>query len=285
MFLWKNSKRLSMLNKSIKILGVRIDIFTIEEINNLIINKASEKFNKSTVIFKPYVEFLSLASKNSDIKKLLNSSDINIADSVAIQWSASYLYGAPKTHPNFLSAYYSLLFRMKSKKWRTQIVPERMAGLDQTLPLLKLANSKNLKIGIIGGPKDIESTKKEISKRFKNLSVHIWSGYFSESSEEEIVKDIAKKNLDILFCAMGFPRQEKFIINHRNELRSKVIIGEGGSFDYDQLGGGIKRAPVWMRKAGLEWLWRLMLQPKRIRRQLAIPSFISKITKAKKSTK
>lgn len=274
-----------MLNKSIKILGVRIDIFTIEEINNLIINKASEKFNKSTVIFKPYVEFLSLASKNSDIKKLLNSSDINIADSVAIQWSASYLYGAPKTHPNFLSAYYSLLFRMKSKKWRTQIVPERMAGLDQTLPLLKLANSKNLKIGIIGGPKDIESTKKEISKRFKNLSVHIWSGYFSESSEEEIVKDIAKKNLDILFCAMGFPRQEKFIINHRNELRSKVIIGEGGSFDYDQLGGGIKRAPVWMRKAGLEWLWRLMLQPKRIRRQLAIPSFISKITKAKKSTK
>ena len=184
MFLKKNSKRLSMLNKSIEILGVRIDIFTIEEINNLIIYKASEKFNKSTVIFKPYVEFLSLASKNSDIKKLLNSSDINIADSVAIQWSASYLYGAPKIHPNLLSAYYSLLFRMKSKKWRTQIVPERMAGLDQTLPLLKLANSKNLKIGIIGGPIDIESTKKEITKRFKNLNVHIWSGYFSESKEQ-----------------------------------------------------------------------------------------------------
>ena len=274
-----------MQNKSIEILGVRVDVFTIEEINNLIIKKASENYTKNTVIFKPYVEFLSLASKNEDIKKLLNSSDINIADSVAIQWSASYLYGTPKTHPNFLSAYYSLFVRMRSKKWRSQIIPERMAGVDQTLPLLKLANTKKLNIGIIGGPKDIESTRNEITKRFKNIRLHIWSGYFAESREEEIVKDIAKKNLDILFCAMGFPRQEKFIINHRNELHSKVIIGEGGSFDYDQLGGGIKRAPVWMRKAGLEWLWRLILQPKRIRRQIAIPSFIAKIKNAKKTIK
>jgi N-acetylglucosaminyldiphosphoundecaprenol N-acetyl-beta-D-mannosaminyltransferase len=60
-----------------------------------------------------------------------------------------------------------------------------------------------------------------------------------------------------------------------------VVIGEGGSFDYNQLGGGIKRAPKWMRKSGLEWLWRLLIQPSRFRRQLAIPLFIKKVRRAK----
>jgi N-acetylglucosaminyldiphosphoundecaprenol N-acetyl-beta-D-mannosaminyltransferase len=64
-----------------------------------------------------------------------------------------------------------------------------------------------------------------------------------------------------------------------------VLIGEGGSFDYDQLGGSIKRAPAWMRKLSLEWLWRLIIQPKRIRRQLAIPNFIKQVRKEKRSQK
>ena len=274
-----------MENKTLEILGVRIDIFTISEINKLIIDLASRPYAGPTVIFKPYVEFLSLASRNDDIRRLLNSSDYNIADSTAVQWSASYLYGTPKIHSNIISTYYSLLFRMQSKRWRSQIVPERMAGVDQTLPLLRMANAKKFKIGIIGGPKDIEATKREFAKRFENIKLKVWSGYFDESKENEIVDDIASANLDILFCAMGFPKQEKFIIKHRHRLKSKVIIGEGGSFDYDQLGGDIKRAPKWMRSAGLEWLWRLMLQPKRVRRQLAIPSFINKVKRQKRLQK
>jgi N-acetylglucosaminyldiphosphoundecaprenol N-acetyl-beta-D-mannosaminyltransferase len=274
-----------MKNKSIDILGVRVDVFTIDQINDLIINSASAPFKKTIVIFKPYVEFISLASKNDEIKNLLNKSDYNIADSVAIQWAGSYLYGQPKVSGGFLSAYYSLLFRMRSKKWATQIIPERMAGVDQTIPLLKMADKKALKVGIVGGPEDIEITKKEISRRFKNIKLKVWSGYFSDSQKEESINDISTQKLDILFCAMGFPKQEKFIIENKSKLNAKVIIGEGGSFDYDQLGGNIKRAPKWMRKLGLEWLWRLLLQPKRFRRQLAIPLFIKKVRKEKKRIK
>lgn len=274
-----------MQNSSIYILGVRIDVYKIEEINSLIVEYAKKETKKPLVIFKPYVEFLSLAGKNDDIKKLLNSSDINIADSSAIQWAASYLYGKPNIGSNIVSTYLSLIFRLQSEKWRQQIIPQRMAGVDQTLPLLRLASKNNLKIGILGGPKDTLATQKELEKRFKNIKVNIWSGFYEESSESELVKDIASKNLDVLFCAMGFPKQEKFIIKHQNKLNAKVLIGEGGSFDYDQLGGSIKRAPAWMRKLSLEWLWRLIIQPKRIRRQLAIPNFIKQVRKEKRSQK
>lgn len=274
-----------MQNSSIYILGVRIDVYKIEEINSLIVEYAKKETKKPLIIFKPYVEFLSLAGKNDDVKKLLNSSDINIADSSAIQWAASYLYGKPNIGSNIISTYFSLIFRLQSEKWRQQIVPQRMAGVDQTLPLLRLASKNNLKIGILGGPKDTLATQKELEKRFKNIKVNIWSGFYEESSESELVYDIASKNLDVLFCAMGFPKQEKFIVKHQNKLNAKVLIGEGGSFDYDQLGGSIKRAPAWMRKLSLEWLWRLVIQPKRIRRQLAIPNFIKQVRKEKRSQK
>ena len=274
-----------MQNSSIYILGVRIDVYKIEEINSLIVEYAKKETKKPLVIFKPYVEFLSLAGKNDDIKKLLNSSDINIADSSAIQWAASYLYGKPNIGSNIISTYFSLIFRLQSETWRQQIVSQRMAGVDQTLPLLRLASKNNLKIGILGGPKDTLATQKELEKRFKNIKVNIWSGFYEESSESELIDDIASKNLDVLFCAMGFPKQEKFIVKHQNKLNAKVLIGEGGSFDYDQLGGSIKRAPAWMRKLSLEWLWRLIIQPKRIRRQLAIPNFIKQVRKEKRSQK
>jgi N-acetylglucosaminyldiphosphoundecaprenol N-acetyl-beta-D-mannosaminyltransferase len=274
-----------MQNSSIYILGVRIDIYKIEEINSLIVEYAKKDTKKPLVIFKPYVEFLSLAGKNDDVKKLLNSSDLNIADSSAIQWAASYLYGKPHIGKNIISTYASLLFRLQSKKWRQQIISQRMAGVDQTLPLLRLASKHHLKIGILGGPKDILATQKELEKRFKNIKITIWSGFYEESSESELVDDIASKNLDVLFCAMGFPKQEKFIVKYQNKLNAKVLIGEGGSFDYDQLGGSIKRAPAWMRKLSLEWLWRLIIQPKRIRRQLAIPNFIKLVRKEKSKQK
>ncbi len=272
-------------NKSTEVLGVRIDIFTIQDINNLIMQKATSPYSKPIVIFKPYVEFLSLASKNSDIKRTLNESDYNIADSTAVQWGASYLHGHSKSRGGIISAYFSLLFKMRSSKWRTQIIPERMAGVDQTKPLLQLANKKHLRVGIVGGPKDIEETRNRLQRMFKNINLDVWSGYYRDSEEQDLVTSVASKNLDILFVAMGFPRQEKFCIKYKDKLHAKVIIGEGGSFDYDQLGGKIKRAPGWMKKAGLEWLWRLMRQPKRLRRQFAIPSYIFKVAREKKYQK
>lgn len=270
---------------TIDILGVRISVLTKKQLNVLIMNHAKRGIGKPLVIFKPYVEFLSIASKNENIRKLLNKSDINAADSVSLQWAASYLYGKPDISSGFFHAYYSLFVRLQNQRWLNQVLPERMAGVDQSLPLFEIANKAKLRIGIIGGPEDTQSTLNEMSKRFKNISFFVWSGYFEPYEEHSLIKEIAREKLDILFCAMGFPRQEKFIINNKNSLNAKVIIGEGGSFDYDQLGGKIKRAPKWIRNIGFEWMWRLILQPKRLGRQMAIPVFINKVRKQKSEQK
>ena len=266
---------------SIDILGVKIDIITKKQLNNTILEHVSKKQTKPLVIFKPYVEFLSIASRNEGIRKLLNKSDINAADSVALQWAASYLYGKPKISPGFLHAYYSLFVRMQNKAWLNQILPDRMSGIDQSIPLLEMANKAKLRVGIIGGPENTQTTLNQMNARFKNIIFFVWSGYFEPYEEHSLVKEVAREKLDILFCAMGFPKQEKFIINNKNSLNAKVIIGEGGSFDYDQLGGKIKRAPIWVRNIGFEWLWRLILQPRRLGRQMAIPAFIARVRKQK----
>lgn len=275
-----------MSNRSIDILGVRINPIRITELNHQIIEHTKSKSKKQPlIIFKPYVEFLALASHDQQIRKLLNSSDINAADSTAIQWASSYLYGQPTPRRGYFSILWSLLFRLQRPIWRNQIIPERMAGVDQTLPLLGLADQQNLKIAILGGPVDTAQTQQAIQSRFPGIQLKTWTGFYRPNKEHEIVASIAKFAPDILFCAMGFPKQEKFIVKYQAQLKSKVVIGEGGSFDYDQLGGGIKRAPLWMRKIGLEWVWRLALQPSRLRRQMAIPYFIKKVYRQHKTQK
>jgi N-acetylglucosaminyldiphosphoundecaprenol N-acetyl-beta-D-mannosaminyltransferase len=266
-----------MANKSIDILGVRIDILKISQINEIIVDRANRVSGDPLVVFKPYVEFLALSARNDDIRALLGKSDYNVADSSALQWAASYLYGSPKK----ISAIKSLLFKIHSIAWRSQVIPQRMGGVDQTIPLLKLASDNNFKIGILGGPKDVDRTQQQLLKRFKGIDLKVWSGYYSASSEAQLVKQISDSKLDILFCAMGFPKQEYFIVNNRAKLGAKVLIGEGGSFDYDSLGGPLKRAPALLRRLSLEWLWRLLLQPRRAVRQLSIPIFIAKVIKQK----
>ncbi len=271
-----------MSTPTVQILGVRIDPLTAKQVNDLILVHATAPYRKPLVIFKPYVEFLSLAAKNDDIKNLLNSSDLSVADSTAILWAASYLYGKPVMRFGVFSLLASLVFRVQSASWLGQIVPQKMAGVDQTKPLLQEADSLKLTIGILGGPRDTKQMQSALTKQFPGIEFHCWPGYFSARKESSIVDAISKCNLDILFCALGFPKQEKFISKYRSELKAKVIIGEGGSFDYSQLGGKIMRAPATLRKFGLEWLWRLLLQPKRFKRQLAIPYFIQTVHRQKR---
>ena len=92
------------------------------------------------------------------------------------------------------------------------------------------------------------------------------SGYFN--SDEEVIEKINKLEADILFVAMGVPLQEKWIVQNRGRLNPKLCLGVGALFDY--LSGRIKRAPKWMQKAGLEWFWRLMMEPKGFGRDISL---------------
>ncbi len=260
------------MSKKIDILGVNFDSLTIDEANNKIIGLIKSNA-KSAYVVKPYSEFLVRAANNQQISKQLNDAYLVLADGVSVQWAASYLYGEPKR--KLFKLIRSLVFWLQNMKWRSQILPEKMAGLNQTLKLLDLADKNNLTVGIIGGEQSPDDIKNNILSKYPNLTnLHCWSGYYKPNQEDKIISQMKEAQLDLLFVAMGFPKQEDFIARNLSKNIAKVAIGEGGSFNYDQIGGSIKRAPKNVQNLGLEWLWRLMIQPKRIIRQLSIIKYI-----------
>jgi N-acetylglucosaminyldiphosphoundecaprenol N-acetyl-beta-D-mannosaminyltransferase len=123
------------------------------------------------------------------------------------------------------------------------------------LPNLKIAGTWP---GRLGGKSGAELTK--------SLS--------SQSLEKELVDDLRAKKPDIILVAMGYPLQELLIDKLAPQLKQGFLIGEGGTFDYDSFGGKLAKAPGFVQKIGLEWLWRLMLEPKRLRRQLSVPKIM-----------
>ena len=160
----------------------------------------------------------------------------------------------------------------------------RLTGIDTLYMLLSMIDKIGGKIYIVGAKDEIlRAAIQKIQLQFKSLNVvghH--DGYFdlNSTTHKEIIEDIKNKNPDLVISAMGFPKQELFI-NSIYEKSYRFAIGCGGSLDV--ISGKIKRAPIWMQKFGLEWLYRLYKEPSRIKRQVASPKFIFKILFTKNS--
>ena len=124
----------------------------------------------------------------------------------------------------------------------------------------------------IGGVAEEAAIK--LTESYGNLKIAgTRNGYFEEDSENDIVNEINNSKADILLAALGAPKQEKFIHKHSDKLKVKIAMGVGGSLDV--LAGKVKRAPEFYQKAGLEWFYRLVKEPRRIIRVLRIPKFIA----------
>ena len=101
------------------------------------------------------------------------------------------------------------------------------------------------------------------------------NGYFTDADVPAIIDAINKSGAEMLFVALGAPKQEKWILEHRNKLKPRILMGIGGSFDV--LAGKMERAPKWMQDASLEWAFRLYKQPSRFMRMMALPKFALKV--------
>lgn len=263
--------------KRVEVAGIGFDPITQDELILDIADRIRQQSQiASLTVYKPYVEFFVAAWKDPRLKQIINRGDRVIADGVAVQWSASYLAG----RQGFWRWLKSLLFDIQSAEWRQKVIPEKGAGVDATHKLLIRAAEEGWSVGIFGGPRDTEHTKKALHNLYPKLRLlGVWSGFYDANEEGRIMSEIKTEYLDILFVAQGFPRQEKLIDKYRSKGVAKVMIGEGGTFDYDSMGGAARRAPRWLRRVGLEWLWRLIIQPKRWRRQTSIPVFAWRIFK------
>lgn len=257
------------------ILNVEIDSLTDEQVVAYIDNHIEGDLAKPRYIVKPYVEFMTRAYHDLSIADILNNADLCLPDGVSLQWAASVLYGQPKLHRHLFDLVKSLWWIVGSRAWLTQVLPYRHPGPQLTDLLLKKAGEKQWRIGIIGGSDSHEALSSRLTTLYPGLKlVRVINGFYKPEDESAVVRQLTKAKLDILFVALGFPKQELFIRQYMGDLRAKLLIGEGGTFDYDQFGGLIKRAPKTLQKLGLEWLWRLVRQPSRLKRQLAIPQFI-----------
>ncbi|NCU17689.1 WecB/TagA/CpsF family glycosyltransferase [Pallidibacillus pasinlerensis] len=153
---------------------------------------------------------------------------------------------------------------------------ERVAGFDLMSELLHMAEKKNKKVYLLGAKEStIEKAYKNIKDKHPELNIVGYHHGYIDIEDEELVQSIVRLEPDMIFVALGFPKQEYWIEKHMDKFQKGLFMGVGGSFDV--WAGEVKRAPeVWI-KLNLEWLYRLLKQPTRFKRMLVLPQFLVKV--------
>lgn len=228
-----------MKNQSIHILGTRIDAVTFAEATE----KAIEilKGKKQHYFTTPNPEITLAADKDGQYKDVLNKSSLNIPDGMGLLYASKFLKKLGKSD-----------IQLK----------ERVTGTDLAIKLIQLSKHENFSIFFLGASD--ESNAKTIEFAKKN-GAKVAGGFTENLDSAKCFKTINKAKPDLLLVALNFPRQEKWISANINKLPSvKLAIGVGGAFDF--ISGTKKRAPRALRALGLEWLYRLILEPRRLGR-------------------
>lgn len=153
-------------------------------------------------------------------------------------------------------------------------IKEKIAGIEVVNMLLKEAKDKDLRVFLLGAKEDtLIKCEENIRKKYEGINiVGRNNGFFDLDNCKYLIEKINKSKADILLVAMGAPRQEIFIEKYKDDLCCKIFMGVGGSFDV--LAGNVNRAPEFMINLGLEWLYRVLKEPWRIKRLGSIPKFL-----------
>jgi N-acetylglucosaminyldiphosphoundecaprenol N-acetyl-beta-D-mannosaminyltransferase len=244
------------MNK-ISIMDVGLNNTTKLDASEMIKNHLEKGGDEIFTIFTPNTEIIMFCNNDSELKRIINKGSLVLPDGIGL-------------------IYASRIRRLPLK--------ERVTGFDTSVEILNIAVEKEYKVFLLGGaPGVAEKATENIRKEFGDIVCGHQHGYFKgqhvghadHEEEKEIIKRINDLKPDIIFVGLGSPKQEKWIEYHRNNLDVKLIIGNGGTIDV--LSGTVKRAPQFFQKLGLEWLYRLLSDPKRINRQILLPVFMLKI--------
>ncbi|MCY4021130.1 MAG: WecB/TagA/CpsF family glycosyltransferase [Chloroflexi bacterium] len=192
-------------------------------------------------------EFIMIARQDPIFFAILNRAALCVADGVGLLWASRRL-GSP--------------------------IAERITGSDGVPLIARHAAERGWRIFFLGAGEGIAKKAADIlCRRFPRLNVAgTYGGSPTESEEDDIVAMINQARADILFVAYGAPQQDKWIARNLPRLNVTMAMGIGGSLDF--IAGEIPRAPEWMRRRGLEWCYRLLRQPWRLRRMLRLPRFV-----------
>lgn len=148
--------------------------------------------------------------------------------------------------------------------------PERVAGIDLMWELLRSAHERRLRVFFLGATADVLARVVDrVRDELPNVVVAgAHDGYFRDAEAESVAAEIAASRADLLFVAMPTPRKEQFLHRHLDAMAVGFAMGVGGSFDV--VAGQTRRAPRWMQRAGLEWMFRIAQEPRRLFRRYAV---------------
>lgn len=245
------------MQTKVRILGVDVDSVTMEQairrVEEMIQTGRSE--GRSHVVATANAEMVMMSGEDRELAVILQQADLVVPDGAGVVWAARHL-GSP--------------------------VPERVAGFDLAQNLLQKSAARGYRVYLLGSAPGVAEKAASVARqKYPGVQiVGIQDGFFTQEQTNTIIEAIHHAKPDILLVALGVPKQEKWLKAHLTELAVPVAIGVGGTLDV--MAGVMKRAPLWMQEANLEWLFRLMMQPKRLIRMLALPRFVLKVCAAKK---
>ena len=234
-----------MVQNQIHVLSVPIDVVTMTEAVQKVLTLVGTP--GLHMVATANAEMVMMAQENKKLLEVLQKADLVVPDGAGVLWAAEQ---------------------------QGESFPERVTGCDLLYHLLQAAKDSHIKVYCLGGAEGVvEQALENATAELGDLPVVGYhSGYFTEEEEVQIIEDIERSGAQLVFVAFGVPKQEFWIRDRLAHLDGVVAMGVGGSFDV--MAGMLKRAPLWMQRNRLEWLYRLLLQPKRIIRMLALPKFM-----------
>lgn len=250
----------------ISIAGLMVDTMSESEVLEAVRQRL--RHNEKTFIVTPYSEFLYIALRDKEIMALLNSADISIPDGIALFLAREFL-ARPYSFRNRFLKMVQGWWQMFYLGWMLLLFPgkvygpfaHKVVGADFMWSLAQVAEQENKSVYILGGyGKAPEIVAEKLLHRFPNLRIAGKSNKLK--TDATIISDIQKSHADILLLGFGPIIQEKWIKDNWAALPVSLAIGLGGTFDY--ISGDRSAPPAWIRRIGLEWLYRLFTQPKRV---------------------
>jgi N-acetylglucosaminyldiphosphoundecaprenol N-acetyl-beta-D-mannosaminyltransferase len=229
----------------VDILGLPVSRVTLEELLQIVDEriKSRERLLLGVVNVAKVVN----ARRDSHLRRSLNQADLILADGLPVVWLSRILGNS---------------------------LPERIAGIDIMYELLQQANENHYRVYFLGTkPEILLKVIKTVQRDYPGIRIAGYrDGYFDKTQEQRVAEGIRNSRADVIFVAIGSPKKENFLCKWRNFINVPVCHGVGGSFDI--LAGVTKRAPRWMQKCGLEWLYRLIQEPRRMWKRYLVTNTI-----------
>ena len=226
----------------VELSGIKIDNVTmgeaIEKLDRFIIERSPH------LIVTPNPEIIVNAQDDEELKNILNNAHLRLPDGISM----------------------IVVSRILNRPLK-----ERVSGIDFLIKAVELSAKKGYRVYLLGGaPGVADAAAKALKAKYPELIIAGTHHGFFEG--EAIIDNIRNSYPDILFAGLGMGKQEKWLAKNLNELNVPASVGVGGSFDV--ISGIKQRAPMWTQALYIEWLYRLITEPNRWRRQLALPKFL-----------